>query len=172
MEIDDKEGTESSQPAASLLVSEPENCFWHLSPVSHTDQYSLIIIYDNRLWSPLMGSSFSTVDNLSPFLSKIFEASADGTLFLDEIGGMPSPQATLLTFLDSSEFRRIGGFKKAECAIITATHQNLEVLTRNCRFRSDLLFRLRASSLNIPPLAQPTVGHLPPGQDRPGLLQK
>lgn len=86
----------------------------------------------------------------------LFEVAADGTLFLDEIGEMPiALQAKLLTFLDSSEFRRIGGTvsKKAECAIITATNQNLEVLTRNRQFRSDLFFRLRAFSLNIPPCA-------------------
>lgn len=40
----------SNRQAAGLLVPELENCFLHLSPVSHTDQCSLIIIYDNRLW--------------------------------------------------------------------------------------------------------------------------
>ena len=85
----------------------------------------------------------------------LFEVASDGTVFLDEIGEMPiALQAKLLTFLDTSEFRRIGGTmsKKAECAIITATNQNLEILARNRHFRSDLFFRLRAFSLNIPPL--------------------
>lgn len=85
----------------------------------------------------------------------LFEMAGDGTLFLDEIGEMPiSLQAKLLTFLDSSEFRRIGGTQTmtANCAIITATNQNLEQLTKYRQFRGDLFFRLRAFSLNIPPL--------------------
>lgn len=85
----------------------------------------------------------------------LFEMAGDGTLFLDEIGEMPiSLQAKLLTFLDSSEFRRIGGTQTmtANCAIITATNQNLEHLTKYRQFRGDLFFRLRAFSLTIPPL--------------------
>jgi len=85
----------------------------------------------------------------------LFEMADDGTLFLDEIGEMPlSLQAKLLTFLDSSEFRRIGGTQSitAKCAVITATNQNLDFLTKNRQFRCDLYFRLRAFSLNIPAL--------------------
>jgi len=85
----------------------------------------------------------------------LFEMAGEGTLFLDEIGEMPiSLQAKLLTFLDTSEFRRIGGTQTmtANCAIITATNQNLEQLTKYRQFRGDLFFRLRAFSLNIPPL--------------------
>ncbi len=85
----------------------------------------------------------------------LFEMAGDGTLFLDEIGEMPiALQAKLLTFLDSSEFRRIGGTQTmtAKCAVITATNQNLDHLTKYRQFRCDLYFRLRAFSLNIPPL--------------------
>ncbi|MDR2461486.1 MAG: sigma 54-interacting transcriptional regulator [Deltaproteobacteria bacterium] len=85
----------------------------------------------------------------------LFEVAADGTLFLDEIGELPlSMQAKLLTILDTSEYRRIGGtkIKKAECTIIAATNQNLDLLAHSRAFRHDLLFRLQAFSLHIPPL--------------------
>jgi two-component system response regulator AtoC len=85
----------------------------------------------------------------------LLETAGKGTLFLDEIGEMPlSVQAKLLTFLDAGEFRRIGGSRvlKAECAVITATNQNLEMLVKSRRFRPDLSFRLTVFSLTIPPL--------------------
>ena len=87
----------------------------------------------------------------------LLEMAADGTMFLDEIAEMPiSLQAKLLTFLDSNEFRRVGGKQTihSQCAIITATNQNLELLAKNRQFRPDLAFRLRAFSLAIPPLRQ------------------
>jgi PAS domain S-box-containing protein len=85
----------------------------------------------------------------------LFEVASGGTLFLDEIGELPTAtQAKLLTILDTSEYRRIGGTKTktANCTIITATNQNLEFLAQKRKFRPDLLFRLQAFSLQIPPL--------------------
>ena len=85
----------------------------------------------------------------------LLETAGKGTLFLDEIGEMPlSIQAKLLTFLDAGEFRRIGGGRvlKAECSVITATNQNLEMLVKCRQFRPDLSFRLMVFSLAIPPL--------------------
>lgn len=87
----------------------------------------------------------------------LLETAGKGTLFLDEIGEMPlTIQAKLLTFLDSGEFRRIGGGRalKAECSVITATNQNLDMLVKCRQFRSDLSFRLMVFSLTIPPLRQ------------------
>ena len=81
---------------------------------------------------------------------------ADGsTLFLDEIGEMPSGlQVKLLRFLESGEFRRVGGTRNlfADTRLIAATNQDLQTAIRENRFRSDLYYRLNVIELHIPPL--------------------
>lgn len=85
----------------------------------------------------------------------LLELAADGTLFLDEIGEMPiTVQAKLLKYLDDHEIRPVGGtrVKKIKCAIVAATNRNLDKLTLDKKFRLDLLHRLNAFTLSIPPL--------------------
>jgi len=87
----------------------------------------------------------------------LLELAADGTLFLDEIGEMPIiVQAKLLKYLDDHEIRPIGGTesKQAKCTIIAATNRDLDRLTRQKKFRLDLLHRLNAFTLSIPPLRE------------------
>lgn len=87
----------------------------------------------------------------------LLELAADGTLFLDEIGEMSKTvQAKLLKYLDDHEIRPIGGTepKQAQCTIIAATNRDLDRLTRQKKFRLDLLHRLNAFSLPIPPLRE------------------
>jgi len=84
-----------------------------------------------------------------------FEAADGGTIFLDEIGEMPLiTQVKLLRVLDDSEFMRVGGtqFYKANVRIIAATNKNLETAVKNGEFRQDLYFRLKAITIDIPPL--------------------
>ena len=74
-----------------------------------------------------------------------FEQAENGTLFLDEIGDMPAEaQTRLLRVLSDSEFYRVGGHTpiKADVRIIAATHQNLEKLVEQHKFREDLFHRL------------------------------
>lgn len=78
-----------------------------------------------------------------------------GTLFLDEVEALSAKgQATLLRFLESLEYRRVGGRRnrKADLRIIAAANEDLHVLARQGRFRSDLLYRLDVLSLMLPPL--------------------
>ncbi|HKL00518.1 MAG TPA: sigma 54-interacting transcriptional regulator [Desulfotignum sp.] len=85
----------------------------------------------------------------------LFELAAGGTLFLDEIGELsPGVQAKLLKYLDDQEVMPVGGTKskKIDCSILAATNQDLEQLTQKKRFRLDLLHRLNAFTLAIPPL--------------------
>ncbi len=85
-----------------------------------------------------------------------FEQARGGTLFLDEIGDMPfEAQTRLLRVLSNGEFYRIGGQTpvKADVRIIAATHQNLEQLVKDGRFREDLFHRLNVIRLHIPRLA-------------------
>ncbi len=85
-----------------------------------------------------------------------FEQANGGTLFLDEIGDMPADtQTRLLRVLADSEFYRVGGTApvKVDVRIIAATHQNLESLVKEGRFREDLFHRLNVIRIHIPRLA-------------------
>ena len=84
-----------------------------------------------------------------------FEQADGGTLFLDEIGDMPySTQTRLLRVLANGEFFRVGGQQpvKVDVRIIAATHQNLEALVKQGKFREDLFYRLNVIRLPLPPL--------------------
>ena len=84
-----------------------------------------------------------------------FEQADGGTLFLDEIGDMPfSTQTRLLRVLANGEFYRVGGQQpvKVDVRIIAATHQNLEQLVQQGKFREDLFYRLNVIRLPLPPL--------------------
>lgn len=86
-----------------------------------------------------------------------FEAANNGTIFLDEIGEMPlNTQVKLLRVLESSEFMRVGGTDthKVNVRIIAATNKDLERAVEHNEFRRDLYFRLKAITLQIPPLRQ------------------
>nr|WP_295802431.1 nitrogen regulation protein NR(I) [uncultured Microbulbifer sp.] len=85
-----------------------------------------------------------------------FEQANGGTLFLDEIGDMPAEtQTRLLRVLADGEFYRVGGHTpvKVDVRIIAATHQDLERLVQEHKFREDLFHRLNVIRIHIPRLA-------------------
>ncbi|MDF3123772.1 nitrogen regulation protein NR(I) [Rheinheimera sp. 1928-s] len=84
-----------------------------------------------------------------------FEQADGGTLFLDEIGDMPlDVQTRLLRVLADGQFYRVGGHQgiSVDVRIIAATHQNLEVLVAEGKFREDLFHRLNVIRIQIPAL--------------------
>ncbi len=86
-----------------------------------------------------------------------FEQANGGTLFLDEIGDMPAElQTRLLRVLADGKFYPVGGHAaiKVDVRIIAATHQNLEHLVSQGRFREDLFHRLNVIRIHIPPLRE------------------
>ena len=85
------------------------------------------------------------------------ELAQGGTLFLDEVGDIPLPlQVKLLRFLQERVIERIGGRKAipVDTRIVCATHQNLEAMIADGRFREDLYYRLAEIVVRIPPLAE------------------
>ncbi|OGN61432.1 MAG: hypothetical protein A3F09_03830 [Chlamydiae bacterium RIFCSPHIGHO2_12_FULL_49_11] len=86
-----------------------------------------------------------------------FELADGGTLFLDEIGDLPEPvQIKILRVLQEREFERVGATRtiKTDIRLIAATHQNLEKLIQEKKFREDLFFRINVIPLMIPSLRE------------------
>ena len=85
------------------------------------------------------------------------ELAHGGTLFLDEVGDIPLPlQVKLLRFLQERLIERIGGRTPipVDTRIVCATHQNLEEMIAEGRFREDLYYRLAEIVVRIPSLAE------------------
>jgi two-component system NtrC family response regulator len=85
------------------------------------------------------------------------ELAQGGTLFLDEVGDIPLPlQVKLLRFLQERVIERIGGRQPiaVDTRIVCATHQNLEAMIADGRFREDLYYRLAEIIVKIPSLAE------------------
>ncbi|MEI7810852.1 MAG: sigma-54 dependent transcriptional regulator [Ignavibacteria bacterium] len=108
-------------------------------------------ILESELFGHKKGAFTGAVDNRKGY----FEIADGGTLFLDEIAEMPlTTQVRLLRVLETKEFMRIGSetLTKVDVRIIAATNKDLQKEVDAKRFREDLYFRLKAVSLNIPPL--------------------
>ncbi|WP_416221870.1 PEP-CTERM-box response regulator transcription factor [Sphingomonas sp. S1-29] len=85
------------------------------------------------------------------------EQASGGTLFLDEIGDVPlALQVKLLRFLQERVVERIGGRKPiaVDTRIVCATHQDIDVMVAEGRFREDLYYRLAEIVVRIPSLAE------------------
>ncbi len=86
-----------------------------------------------------------------------FEQADGGTLFLDEIGDMPTElQTRLLRVLEDGEYYRVGAHvsTKVDVRIIAATHQNIEILVEQGKFREDLFHRLNVIRIHLPKLCE------------------
>lgn len=94
----------------------------------------------------------------------LFEQAHRGTIFLDEIGEIPvSLQAKLLRVLQEKEIRRVGSTTviPVDVRVIAATNLDLQQQIAKGRFRSDLLYRLNALEIHIPPLRERSADILP-----------
>ena len=114
-------------------------------------------IPENLLESELFGyekGAFTGAVKTQP--GKI-EMAQGGTLFLDEVGDIPLPlQVKLLRFLQERVIERVGGRKTipVDVRIVCATHQDLDAMIAEGRFREDLFYRLAEIVVRIPGLKE------------------
>jgi two-component system response regulator AtoC len=114
-------------------------------------------IPDTLIESELFGHEKGAFTDARAMKQGIVEIANKGTLFLDEIGDIsPMVQPKILRFIQSGEFRRVGGNTtlKADVRILSATNKNLQDEVREGKFREDLLYRLNVITIEVPPLRQ------------------
>ena len=114
-------------------------------------------IPDTLIESELFGHERGAFTDAHAMRQGLVELANGGTLFLDEIGEIsPIFQPKLLRFIQTGEFRRVGGNKimKSDVRIISATNRHLIDDVKEGRFREDLLYRINVITLTIPPLRE------------------
>lgn len=112
-------------------------------------------IPENLLESELFGYEKGAFTGAAQQTKGKIEYAHNGTFFLDEIGDLPfSLQSKLLRFLQERVIERVGGRQEipVDVRIICATHQNIQNLIDEGKFRPDLFYRVSEIALDIPPL--------------------
>lgn len=114
-------------------------------------------IPENLLESELFGHEKGAFTGAVKTTEGKIEQANGGTLFLDEVGDIPLQlQVKLLRFLQERTIERLGGRKTiaVDTRIVCATHQDLETMITDGRFREDLFYRLAEVVVKIPSLAE------------------
>jgi two-component system, NtrC family, response regulator len=114
-------------------------------------------IPENLLESELFGHEKGAFTGAVKTTEGKIEMAQGGTLFLDEVGDIPlALQVKLLRFLQERVIERIGARQSiaVDTRVVCATHQNLETMIAEGRFREDLFYRLAEIVIKIPSLAE------------------
>lgn len=110
-------------------------------------------IPDTLLESELFGYEKGAFTNAYAVKQGLVEVANGGTLFLDETGDISMQiQPKLLRFLETGNFRRVGGTHEihVDVRVLSATNKDLHQEVRNGKFREDLLYRLNVVTLHMP----------------------
>ena len=114
-------------------------------------------IPENLLESELFGHEKGAFTGAVKTTQGKIEQANGGTLFLDEVGDIPLQlQVKLLRFLQERVVERVGSRESipVDTRIVCATHQDLEAMIADGRFREDLFYRLAEIVVKIPSLAE------------------
>jgi DNA-binding NtrC family response regulator len=112
---------------------------------------------DTLLESELFGHHKGAFTGAVTSRKGYFELAGSGTIFLDEIGDTsPEFQTKILRVLQERKFYPVGGeqHRTTEARVIAATHQDIEWLVAEGRFREDLYFRLKVVQIRVPTLRE------------------
>ena len=107
--------------------------------------------------SELFGHEKGAFTGATHMKKGVFEAAHGGSVLLDEIGELPpQAQAALLRVLETKRVTRVGSTKEIDIdvRIMAASHRDLEAMCMSGAFREDLLYRLNALTLEVPPLRE------------------
>jgi len=110
-------------------------------------------LIESELFGHVRGSfTGATVDRRG-----LWQEADQGTVFLDEITETTLGfQVKLLRALQEGEIRRVGSNQtmRVDVRVIAATNRDAEEEMRQGRFRQDLLYRLNAVTIHLPPLRE------------------
>ena len=114
-------------------------------------------IPETLLESELFGYKKGAFTGANEDKEGLFVSANGGTLFLDEIGEMPLMlQVKLLRVLDNNLVTPVGGTTstKVDVRLVSATNRDLQKMSEEGEFRSDLYYRLNVIPLTVPALRE------------------
>lgn len=114
-------------------------------------------ISEELMESELFGHNKGCFNTATEDKQGLLKAADGGSLFLDEIAELSlAMQAKLLRAVQEKKIRPLGSDKEIEVdfRIISASHQNLEHLVQQGKFRQDLFFRIHVMDVLIAPLRE------------------
>lgn len=112
---------------------------------------------ENLVESMLFGHEKGAFTGADRSREGLIKTAHNGTLFLDEIGELPPLiQKSFLRVLQEHRFRPIGSSREefSDFRLIAATNRKLDKMVANGQFRTDLLFRIQALTIELPPLRE------------------
>ncbi len=112
---------------------------------------------DNISQSNLFGHERGAFTGATEQKQGLFSLADGGTILLDEIGdASPELQSKLLRVIDTCTFKRLGGVQdiRVDVRILAATHQPLEAMASEGKFRRDLYYRLNVIPVRVPALRE------------------
>lgn len=110
---------------------------------------------ENLIESALFGHEKGAFTGADREQTGLVKEADKGTLFLDEVGELTlSMQKAFLRVLQERRFRPIGSRQEviSDFRLVAATNRDLDAMVEEGRFRLDLLHRLRALTIHLPPL--------------------
>jgi two-component system response regulator PilR (NtrC family) len=109
------------------------------------------------LESELFGHKKGSFTGATQDKQGLIQSAHGGSLFLDEIAELPlNMQVKLLRAVQEKSIRPIGSETEIDVdfRVISASHQDLESLVQQGKFRQDLFFRIHVMDLVLPPLRE------------------
>ncbi|MGK0410439.1 MAG: DNA-binding NtrC family response regulator [Shewanella psychromarinicola] len=108
--------------------------------------------FEQKMCGQLYHHSNGELDAVVGLLHQV----GSGVIYLNEIGALPlNAQVRLLEFLETKQYYPLGSDTAypVKCKFVVSTQDDLRKLHQAGEFRSDLLYRLRAHKIKLPPLA-------------------